>query len=51
VRPHRPTRKKKDAVQQERVATLIRTSIQLEKSQKKLQTEKLQSLMAKLVDQ
>ena len=34
-----------------RVASLVRTSIQIEKSQKKQQTEKLQALMDKIVEQ
>jgi hypothetical protein len=44
----RPTQKVKEAEQSQRVATLVRKSIKLEKSQKKLQHEKLRSLMAKI---
>ena len=44
----RPTRKVKEAEQSQRVATLVRKSIELEKNQKKLQHEKLRSLMAKI---
>ena len=51
MRPFRPGRKVMDAAQQERVTNLVRESIQIEKSQKKQQTKKLQSLMAKITEQ
>ena len=44
----RPTHKVKEAEQSQRVATLVRKSIKLEKSQKMLQYAKLRSLMAKI---
>ena len=48
VRRIRPTQKVKEAEQSQRVATLVRKSIKLEKSQKMLQYAKLRSLMAKI---
>ncbi len=44
----RPTRKVKEAEQSQRVASLVRKSIELEKTQRKMQQEKLLSLMSKL---
>ena len=47
-RRSRPTHRVKEAVLDQRVANLVKNSLRIEKSQKKLQEEKLTALMGKI---